>query len=100
MGAIGNFKDKSVVIKRLLNVANVLYFDFYPPLPEGLEIRKRMYEEEGWVNVRIDGTTIKSDDGLDSISIKKEELKRIANDLCKKIKFFDLCEFSVMAEIR
>lgn len=99
MGTIGNFDDKEKVIKELLRVSKKVYLDFYKEDPTSLKIRKKMYEEEKWINVRIKGTTIKSDDGLESISIPKEEITKIVKKLKAKVKYYPILNFATMAEI-
>jgi SAM-dependent methyltransferase len=100
MGTIGNFDDKKTILNKLLEVARVVYFDFYPPILTGLETRKQMYAEEGWVNVRIqNGEALVSDDGLFSKSITQEYLLGIANELGANISFFPLNNFAIMAKI-
>ena len=58
-----------------------------------------MYSEEGWINARIHDNKIISDDGLESASISKQEIKEMADSLGANIRFHDFHEFSVMAEI-
>ena len=99
MGTIGNFNNKQMVLSELLRVANTVYFDFYLPTPSGLEKRKKMYSEEKWTNVRIEGTRVISDDGLDSISLSQEEINTIVKSLGAKVKYHQFHEFSMMAEV-
>lgn len=99
IGTIGNFDDKARVIKGLLSAAHTVYIDFYPPNAHGLKTRKKMYEEEGWVNVRIQGNSIVSDDGLESGGIPKEEITRIVNSIGAKVTYHNLCDFALMAKI-
>ncbi|KYK26819.1 hypothetical protein AYK26_04500 [Euryarchaeota archaeon SM23-78] len=99
MGTIGTLEDKVKAIKELLRIANLVYLDFYPPTQTGLQIRKKMYEEEKWKNVRINDTRIVSDDGLDSIPISKKEMSEIVNSINARVKYYPLCDFAVMAEI-
>lgn len=99
MGTIGNFDNKEVVLKELLRVASKVYFDFYPPTKEGLETRRKMYTEELWKNVRIQGNKIISDDGLESGSISKNEIDTIVKSLGAKVRYHDFHEFSIMAEV-
>jgi len=100
MGTISNFESKAKVIKELLRVSKVVYLDFYPPKQRGLKIRKNMYEEEKWKNVRIRGDNIVSDDGLESSSISKKQMEKIVKSINAKAKYYDFCGFSLMAEIR
>lgn len=99
MGTIGNFDDKHMVLAELLRVAANVYFDFYPPNKKGLEERKKMYKEEGWLNVRIKGVGLVSDDGLDSISLSPRDIEKVVRSLGAKVEFYKLNSFSVMAEI-
>ncbi|MFH1978282.1 MAG: class I SAM-dependent methyltransferase [Candidatus Aenigmatarchaeota archaeon] len=99
MGTISNFDDKSKVIKELLRVSKKVYVDFYPPTENGLKKRQKMYEEEKWINVRIEGTKIVSDDGLDSISISKDEMLKIIQSIGGKVTFHEICDFALLAEI-
>lgn len=99
MGTIGNFNNKQKILSELLRVANTVYFDFYPPTQSGLEKRKKMYSEEKWINVKIKHTKITSDDGLDSISLSKEEIDSIVQSLGAKVKYHQFHEFSIMAEV-
>jgi len=100
MGTISDFFNKSKIIKELLRVADIVYLDFYPPSKEGFEKRKKMYEEEGWINVKVEGKTIVSDDGLESASISEEEMTKIVNSTEAKAKYYPLCDFATMAEIK
>ncbi len=97
MGTIGDFDNKFKILKELLRVSKKVYFDFYPPENVGLEIRKKMYIEEGWKNVVIKDNALISDDGLYSKSISKEFFVDVANKLDSTILFYQLNEFSVMA---
>ncbi|MBS3172344.1 class I SAM-dependent methyltransferase [Candidatus Woesearchaeota archaeon] len=99
MGTIGNFDDKQIILRELLRVANKVYFDFYPPTNLGLEKRRKMYSEEKWKNVRIEGDKVVSDDGLDSISLSQKELDTIIQSLGAKVKYYKFHEFSIMAEV-
>jgi len=99
MGTIGNFDDKQMVLNELLRVALKVYFDFYPPTPTGLEKRRKMYSEEKWENVRVQGSRVVSDDCLDSISLSQEEIDAIVQSLGAKVKYHHFHEFSVMAEV-
>ncbi len=100
MGTIGDLEDKVGIIEELLRVANVIYLDFYPPTRSGLQTRKKMYEEEKWQNVRIEGGVVISDDGLFSKSISKKKVSRIAELIDAKVKYYSLCDFAIMAEIK
>lgn len=99
MGTIGNFENKGKILRELLRVARKVYFDFYPPSRNNLEIRRKMYSEELWKNVRISKNRIISDDGLESTSLSKEEVNKIIRDIGAKVKYHLLNEFSLMAEI-
>lgn len=99
MGTIGNFDDKEKIISSLLKISKKLYFDFYPPIQKNLKKRKKMYEQEKWINVRIDGTKIVSDDGLDSLSLSEEEISRIIKSMGASVKYYRFHEFSIMAEV-
>ena len=99
MGTIGNFDDKQMVLNELLRVASKVYFDFYPPTSSGLEKRRKMYAEELWENVRVQGTKVVSDDGLDSISLSQNEINSLVQTLGAKVKYHHFHEFSVMAEV-
>jgi len=100
MGTIGNFSNKTGIIKELLRVANVVYLDFYKTSRKMMEKRKEMYETEGWTNVRIKGKSVVSDDGMDSESISKKEFSVIMKLAGGKAKYYHLCDFAIMAEIR
>jgi len=103
MGTISDFEGEGNVINILfwlLNYSKEVYFDFYPPTKTGLEIRKKMYEEEGWKNVKIENNVVVSDDGLFSKSLSKDEIKKIAGVLMADIEFHTLCEFAEIAVIR
>ncbi|MFH1803159.1 MAG: class I SAM-dependent methyltransferase [archaeon] len=99
MGTIGNFDDKAKVLLALLRISKKVFFDFYPPCLDGLQMRKKMYEEEKWENVRVDGTKVVSDDGLDSVSLSVAEVEGIVKSIGAKVKFYDLNYFSVMAVV-
>lgn len=99
MGTIGDIKNKIKAVEELLRVAGVLYLDFYPPTRKGLETRKKMYEEEEWQNVRIEGNAVVSDDGLYSDSISKKEMTETIESIGAKVEYYSLCDFAVMAEI-
>jgi hypothetical protein len=98
MGTIGNVNDKNAVLDALLKSASKVYFDFYPPTAAGIEKRRRMYSEEQWKNVRVKGTSIVSDDGLDSASLSQEEIDILVSSLGAKVKYYPFHDFSVMAE--
>jgi hypothetical protein len=103
MGTIGDFGPQSVrqrIIKKLLQHAMVVYLDFYPPTAEGFAIRRKMYEEEGWINVRLADSAIVSDDGLYSNSLSRSEFEAIAQAIGARIAFHHLCEFADIAEFR
>ena len=100
MGTIGDFEEKVEIMRELLRVSDVVYLDFYPPTEKGLQIRKKMYKEEEWQNVRIEGGAVVSDDGLFSKSISKEEISKIAELISAKVKYHSLCDFAIMAEIK
>ena len=100
MGTIGNFDNKINVISELLRVARTVYFDFYPPTPEGLEQRRRMYSEEGWTNVRIEGKKVVSNDGLDSKSLSKKKINEIVKSIKAKVKYYEYHNFATMARIK
>lgn len=108
MGTIGNFSDHNAgtpgtvsdrerVIRALLKASDRLFLDFYPPTSKGIYMRQKMYTEEGWRHVTIEGTAIKNPDGLYSVSIAPEELSALAQRLHLHIEFYDLCEFAKMA---
>ena len=99
MGTIGDFKNKKEVLNELLRVAKKVYFDFYPPTENGLNKRKKMYEEEGWNNVQIKNYALVSKDGLYSKSISKEEINKVVKDIKAKAKCYNFCDFSTMAEV-
>lgn len=99
MGTISNFDNKEGVIKSLLRVSQTVYLDFYPPIPKGLKIRKKMYEEEKWNNVQIKDTAIISEDGLESVSITEKKMTEIVSSIDAKVKYYSLCEFAVIAKI-
>lgn len=99
MGTIGNFDDKADILNELLRVSRRVFFDFYPPTRKGLLSRKRMYEEEGWQNVRIEDTKIVSDDGLESVSLSKKDIDRIVRSIGAQVTYHPFHTFSVMAEI-
>lgn len=99
MGTISDFESRAKVVKELLRVARVIYLDFYPPTRKGLKIRKKMYKEEEWQNVKIEGNAVVSDDGLYSASISKKEVLEMVDSIGAKVKFYPLCDFAVMAEI-
>ena len=98
MGTIGNVDDKAAVLDALLKSASKVYFDFYPPTSAGIEKRRRMYSEEQWKNVRVNGTSIVSDDGLDSASLSQDEIDTLVSSLGAKVKYYHFHDFSVMAE--
>ena len=99
MGTLGNFDDKNQVLHELSRVANHVYFDFYPPTRDGLEKRRVMYSEEKWKNVRIEGTRVVSDDGLDSSSLSQKEVSGIVHSLGLKVNYNQFHEVSIMAEV-
>lgn len=99
MGTIGNFDNKPAMIKELLRVAEAVYLDFYPPSRENLETRRKMYVEEGWVNARIKGNSLVTDDGMESVGISKREMTGIVESIDAKVKYYPLCSFAAMAEI-
>lgn len=100
MGTISDFKNRAEIIKELLRVSKTVYLDFYPPTSKGLQTRKKMYEEEEWQNVRIEKKAAVSDDGLYSGSISKKEMTETIESIGAKVKYYPLCNFAVMAEIR
>lgn len=100
MGTIGNFENKEIVLKELLRVAKIVYFDFYPPSPENLEERKKLYSEELWKNVRISGNSVISDDGLESVSLTKEEVSKMIKNIGARVKYFPINDFALMAEVK
>lgn len=100
MGTISNFEDKEMVVKELLRVAPTVYFDFYPPSSNTLATRKQLYTEELWKNVRVDGTTIISDDGLESVSLPQKDVDNIVSNLEAKVKYYPITEYSLMAEVK
>jgi SAM-dependent methyltransferase len=100
MGTIGNFDDKKEILSKLLKISKVVYFDFYPPIIKGLERRRQMYTEEGWLNVRIrNGDTLISDDGLFSRSLTPESVRDIAKELTASVSFYPLNDFAIMVKI-
>lgn len=99
MGSIGNFDNKKEILSELIRVSKKIYFDFYINTDYSLKKRVKMYEEEGWKNVKIIGEEIKSEDGLHSEPTYKKDLKIIAKDLSTKIKFYDMCDIAFMAKI-
>ncbi len=102
MGTISDFddKEKEIILKELLRVSDVVFFDFYLSDKKSLENRKPMYEEEGWHNVRIKDSSIISDDGLISHSTKKEKIINIAKKIKAKVEFFPLNDFSLIAKLQ
>jgi len=99
MGTIGNFSNKKEVILALLKVSKKLYIDFYPPTKQGLNNRKKMYEEERWINVKIKGNKIISEGGLESASLSKKDIIEIIKSIRAKVKFYPFHKFSIMVEI-
>ena len=97
MGTISDFENKQQVLEELLRVSNKVYFDFYPPNTDSLETRKRMYEEEGWQDVKIENKTIVSSDGLSSESVSEKNVREIAEDLGVDIELYPICDFATMA---
>jgi len=97
MGTIGNFDDKEIVIRELMRVSKKLYIDFYINSDYALKKRKKMYEEELWRNVKVNGKKIVSGDGLESNPVYKEELDGIANNLGVKVDFYEFCDIAIMA---
>lgn len=97
MGTIGNFDDKFSVVKELSRVAHKVLLDFYPPNPEYYEERIKMYSEEGWKNVRMNGTIVISDDGLESRSLEETEFEDIAKRLNLSVRFYPFFSFAEMA---
>jgi SAM-dependent methyltransferase len=102
MGTISDFNVKQQIdcINNLANAAKVVYLDFYPPGRDGLRTRVKMYQEEGWVNVRVDSTILVSSDGLYSKSIWIPEMTGLVKKAGCKVKYHDFCDFATMAEIR
>jgi len=99
MGTIGDFKNKKKILKELLRVGKIVYFDFYPPTLAGLKKRKEMHKEELWQGVRIKNNAVISGDGLYSVSISKEEITKMVKSIGAKIRYYKLCDFAVMAEV-
>ena len=99
MGTIGNFDDTTLLIKKLLHVTKKLYFDFYSPSKTSLLIRKKMYEEESWSKLYIKGKLIVNEDGFESRSFSKTQIKKIVETLGSKVKFYAISNFAYMAEV-
>ena len=97
MGTIGNFDDKLSVVRELLRVAHKVILDFYTTNQKHFEERTRMYEEEGWKNVHVEGITFVSDDGLESKSIEESEFEDIAKKLNIHVRFHPFYSFAKMA---
>lgn len=95
MGSIGNFNDRELLIKELLRVSKRAYIDFY--ILENLDIRKKMYEEEGWKNVSIKDYAVVLNNWLVSRSLPEQEFSRIAKNLGVEVELFPLNSFSKMA---
>jgi len=58
-----------------------------------------MYAEEKWENVRVIGTKVISDDGLDSISLSQKEIGSIITSFGAKVKYHKFHEFPIIAEV-
>ncbi len=99
MGTIGNFNDKQKLITKLLSYSKRVCLDFYLEDEMSLKIRKKMYQEEGWKNVKIENKKIVSEDGLESKSISKLELTKIIHELECSVVYHYLTDFSMMAAI-
>jgi SAM-dependent methyltransferase len=101
MGTICNFSqtEQMVIIQNVLKLAKVFYFNFYPPTKESLKTRLKMYAEEYWGKLWLDGTTIFSEDGLYSKSYTKKHFRDLAKELGFQIKFHNLLHFVIMAEV-
>ncbi len=99
MGTIGNFDYKTQILSEMTRVADTSYFDFYTQTLNGLKKRREMYIEEGWINVRIHGNRIMSDDGMDSTSLSGKEITSILAPLGVRVRYHQFHEFAVMAEV-
>jgi SAM-dependent methyltransferase len=101
MGTVCNFDadDQKKIISNVMKIVDTFYFSFYPPTRMALEIRQKMYTEEYWDKLWLVGTTIVSEDGLYSKSYTKRHFREIAKELGFKIKFHNLLDFVIMAEV-
>jgi len=104
MGTMGNFEETSSLISGLSKHAPTIYMDLYLNDYESMITRKKMYEEEGFQNVRIERNKILSDDGLYSCCPSKFELSRIVEqgyifNQKYHVQYYPLCDFAVMAKI-
>jgi len=101
MGTISDFEapERIKLILELCRVTNKVFMDFYPSTLEILKIRRRMYEEEGFLNVQIKDTTIVSSDGLYSCSISEKEFAALAKHVGINVQFYPFSRIAIMAEI-
>jgi len=107
MGTIGNFTkdEQAAIIFNVGKLAKVFYFDFYPPTEQALQTRKQMYLEEYWGEIRIEGTTLVSEEGLYSQSYDQQYFEDLATQIRNdgrgaEVKFHQLTDFAIMAEIK
>jgi SAM-dependent methyltransferase len=106
MGTFGNFENKQDVLESIIRFAPITHLDFYLPGKENNILRKKMYEEESYTEVKIKGNTIYTDSGLSSEAISKEYFLELFNEVAKKnpernlkLKFTDFYKFATMATI-
>jgi len=103
MWTIGNFDNKSVVIKSLFKIWKKLYFGFWSPEEKDVLLRLQMYNEEKNfrdANFEIDWTTIKEKDSwLESNCTKIEEVQNIVDFIWAKVLFYAVFKSYIIAEI-
>lgn len=100
MGTIGNFDDPTKTLAKLLSLGEVLYFDFYSTQKKALIKRKKMYEEESWSKLYIEGNKIRNQDGFESYSFSKMYIKNILDSLNAKVVFYPISDFAYLAEVK
>jgi len=107
MGTFGNFENKIDVLNSITKLAPVTYLDFYLPGEENTLLRKRMYEEEGYKDVKIKGDTVYTDYGFSSEAMSKDKFTEIFSQVVNinpyvnkfELKFTDFHKFATMATI-
>jgi hypothetical protein len=106
MGTFGNFENKEEVLESIIRLTPTAHLDFYAPGKDNTNLRKKMYEEEGYKNVKIKGDTVYTDYGLSSEAISKDNFLEIFYKVAKKnpeyeldLEFTDFYKFATMATI-
>ncbi len=96
LGTITGLSEKGRIIDELVRVSGKAYIDIYLDDENSINRRIKMYQEEGWKNVRYEGGAIVGEGVLYSKAILLDDFSKITKH---EVRYHPLTDFAVMTEI-